>query len=168
MYSGPRSAAPLPSCWPRVTRADRSSGVVEHVPPRGSFVHDQSGRISERSWRFGSRLPDSRRPSWPSISIRADYLTAHPELVSPLRRHQAQRRTEAAPRRDPDPAGRVRTQRDLGADAGFGGQRGPSHPEGPTRCLWLGEIAGAKTAIVAGVGHVGTIQDPARGRGRRY
>ena len=139
-------------------RADRSSGVVQHIPPRAGFARDQSGGISE-----------NRGAPQPSAGVGGrtcqylytpDYLAAHPQVASRFAgttRNEEQKQRRAAILTRP-------VEFELSAISSptlvLAGNEDRLIPKAHTLAL-AREIAGAKTAIIAGVGHVGTIQDPA-------
>jgi pimeloyl-ACP methyl ester carboxylesterase len=106
-----------------------------------------------------SRLPESAA-ELAQYFYTPDYLTAHPELASRFagnKRNEEQKQRRAGILTRP-------VEFELSAISAptlvLAGSEDRLIPKAHTLSL-AREIAGAKTAIVAGVGHVGTIQDPA-------
>jgi pimeloyl-ACP methyl ester carboxylesterase len=106
-----------------------------------------------------SRLPESAA-ELAQYFYTPDYLTVHPELAS---RFAGTKRTEEQKLRRAGILTRP-VEFELSAISSptlvLAGSEDRLIPKEHTLAL-ASEIAGAKTAIVAGVGHVGTIQDPA-------
>jgi 3-oxoadipate enol-lactonase len=106
-----------------------------------------------------SRLPESA-PEFARYFYTPDYLTAHPEIVNRFagtKRNDEQKQRRAAILTRP-------VEYQPGAISAptlvLAGNEDRLIPKAHTLSL-AREIAGAKTSIIAGVGHVGTIQDPA-------
>jgi pimeloyl-ACP methyl ester carboxylesterase len=106
-----------------------------------------------------SRLPESTA-ELAQYFYTPDYLTAHPELANRFagsKRNEEQKQRRAGILTRP-------VEFELSAISAptlvLAGSEDRLIPKAHTLSL-AREIAGAKTAIIAGVGHVGTIQDPA-------